>query len=132
EAAKSTSAHTTLIDKAAPDVQGDFAVNGQAVKLSDLKGKVVLLDFWDVRSPACEATLPKLRAWDKAHKGEGLEIIGVTFYKVDIGQKLAFDSTSGKLKAIDKATRETEQAMLKDFAAYHKLGYRLLTMPVDD
>src|SRR5262249_24575611 len=30
EAAKSTSAHATLIGKAAPDFQGDFAVNGKA------------------------------------------------------------------------------------------------------
>jgi thiol-disulfide isomerase/thioredoxin len=131
-APKSTSAHTTLIDKAAPDFQGDFAVNGPPVKLSDLKGKVVLLNFWDVRSPACEAVQPKLSAWQKAHKAEGLEVVGVTFYKVDIKQNLAFDATSGKLKTVEKATRQTEQALLKDYAAYHKLDYRLLTIPYDD
>jgi hypothetical protein len=35
-----------LVGKPAPDLQGDFAVNGKPVHLSDLKGKVVLLDFW--------------------------------------------------------------------------------------
>jgi hypothetical protein len=132
EAAKSTSAHTTLIGKAAPDFQGDFAVNGQAGKLSGLKDKVVLLQFWNVRDAEAVATLPKLSEWHKAHKAAGLEVVGVTFYNVDIGQKLAFDSTSGKLKTIAKATKETEQAMLKEFAAYHKLEHLLMTMPMED
>ncbi len=131
-AAQSTSAHALLMGKEAPNLQGDFAINGNAVKLSDLKGKVVLLGFWDVRSPACVATLPTLTKWQKAHKADGLEVVGVTFYKVDIGQKFAFDSTSGKLKAIPKATRQTEQAMLKDFAAYHKVKHLLMTMPKED
>src|SRR5262249_35076407 len=116
----------------APDFQGDFAVNGKAGKLSDLKGKVVLLEFWNVRDTGSVATLPKLNEWHKAHKAAGLEIVGVTFYNVGINQKLAFDSSSGKLKAVDKATRETEQKLLKDFAAYHKLEHLLLTMPEKD
>ena len=37
-----------LIGKPAPDFEGDFAVNGKPGKLSDLKGKVVLVDFWAV------------------------------------------------------------------------------------
>ena len=131
-AAKSTSAHTVLIDKTAPDFQGDFAINGKPVKLSSLKGKVVLLGFWDVRSHACESTLPKLSKWQQEYKKAGLKIVGVTFYKVDIGQSFVFDSTNGKLKRVAKATRKTEQAMLKYFAAFHKVKHLLMTMPKED
>src|SRR5262249_18458849 len=33
---KAATAHAALVDKAAPDFEGDFALNGKAVKLSDL------------------------------------------------------------------------------------------------
>ena len=37
-----------MLGKEAPNFTGDFAVNGEPVKLFDLKGKVVLLTFWEV------------------------------------------------------------------------------------
>src|SRR5439155_17833612 len=36
--------HDFMIGQAAPDVVGEFALNGKAMKLSDLKGKVVMAD----------------------------------------------------------------------------------------
>src|SRR5262249_14393602 len=72
--------HSLLLGKVAPDFEGDFAVNGKAVKLSDLKGKVVLVDFWEVRSAAALANFAKLRQWHKALKADGLEVVGITYY----------------------------------------------------
>jgi thiol-disulfide isomerase/thioredoxin len=127
-----TAGHATLLNKPASDFQGDFAVNGQPVKLSDLKGKVVLLEFWEPRSQACANLFPKLLAWNKAYKGEGLEIVGVTYYLHEIGQKLGFDKETGKLKDVDKAGKETDQALLREFAAYHRLDYPLMALPRAD
>jgi peroxiredoxin len=124
--------HTLLVGKAAPDFAADFAVNGKPGRLSDLKGKVVLLQFWDVRSEPCAATFPRLAAWQKAHKDDGLEIVGVTFYHVDLGQNIGFDAKTGRLTRLDEATRATEQAMLRDFAAHHKLGHVLLPLAKDE
>lgn len=126
---KTSAGHEVLIGKAAPDFQGEFAVNGQAMKLSDLKGKVVLLAFWEVRSSASVAVLPRLHEWHKAHKAEGLEVVGVTFYNFELGHKLGFDKENGKVTYLPKASKESEQTLLRDFAAYHKVEHLLLALP---
>jgi alkyl hydroperoxide reductase subunit AhpC len=127
-AQKPSSAHTQLVEKAAPDFQGDFAVNGDPVKLSDLKGKVVLLCFWEVRSTPSAALLPTLTEWHKAYKKDGLAVVGITFYTSEIGQKLGFDKESGKISGAKEANVKSDQAMLTDFASYHKVDHLLMAL----
>jgi peroxiredoxin len=124
--------HVALVGKPAPDIEGDFALNGKPCKLSDLKGKVVLLEFWSVRSAPSIAILPRLRTLHKTHKADGLEIVGLTFYNFEVGHSLAFDKASGTVKQIAKGSKEGEQALLKEFAAHHKLDYLLMTQPLQD
>ncbi len=52
-------------------------LNSPALTLSQLKGKVVLIDFWTYSCINCIRTLPYLLAWDKAYRSKGLIIIGV-------------------------------------------------------
>jgi thiol-disulfide isomerase/thioredoxin len=121
--------HAVLLDKPAPDFKGDFALNGTPTSLSDLKGKVVLLDFWAVWCGPCIATFPHLRDWHAEYKDKGLEIVGVTTYYEQFG----FDKEKGKLaRAKDKLTPVQEQDMIKDFAEHHKLAHRLMTLPRDE
>jgi peroxiredoxin len=127
-ALKTAAAHALLFDKAAPDFQADFALNGKAVKLSDLKGKVVLLEFWTVFSRGSLAAQPKLRDWHKRYKADGLEVVGLTYYNSELGHKFGFDSATGRLKDLAEASPETDREMLKAFAAYHKLEHVLLTL----
>ena len=94
-AAVVTSTHTLLIGKEAPDFQGDFAINGKADKLSDHKGKVVVLAFWEARNPAALEALTHLNDWHKASKADGLDIIGVKFYNSEIGEGISFDKEAG-------------------------------------
>jgi thiol-disulfide isomerase/thioredoxin len=124
-AQKPTSAHTTMIGKAAPDLKADFAINAKASKLSDLKGKNVLLYFFDPRSSACMDLLPKLEELSAAHKKNGLNIVGVTFYQYEIGQKLGWDKEEGKIITAKKADRESDQALFKAFAMHHKIDHPL-------
>jgi len=126
---KNVTAHDVLIGKPAPDFEGDFALNGQPVKLSALKGKVVLVQFWDARSDACVATIGRLRDWSSKLKGDGLEVVGVTFYLHEIDQKMAFDKDLGRLKRVEMADKKTEQEALKELAAYHKLEHLLIALP---
>ena len=45
--------------------------------LAELRGKVVLVDFWTYSCINCQRTLPHLEAWDRAYRDAGLVIIGV-------------------------------------------------------
>jgi cytochrome c biogenesis protein CcdA/thiol-disulfide isomerase/thioredoxin len=48
-----------------------------ALTMEELRGKVVLVDFWTYSCVNCVRTLPFLRAWYHAYKDQGLVIIGV-------------------------------------------------------
>lgn len=61
-------------------VAPDFAVpdvNGKEVKLSSMRGKYVLLDFWATWCGPCRAGNPHLISLYNQYKKEGLEIIGI-------------------------------------------------------
>ncbi|MSQ95801.1 MAG: redoxin domain-containing protein [Gemmataceae bacterium] len=122
-------AHALMIDKDAPALQADFAVNGKPVTLADLKGKVVLVNFWEMRSSSSVKLLAKLAEWNKAHKADGLVIVGVTFYHSEIGQKPGFDKETGDVVTVAKADKTSDQALLREFAAHHKIEHLLLALP---
>lgn len=49
---------------------------GQKVSKGDLKGKVVVLEYWGVNCPPCIASLPHLAELEKKHRDQGLVVIG--------------------------------------------------------
>jgi thiol-disulfide isomerase/thioredoxin len=50
---------------------------GRSLTLKQLRGKVVLVDFWTYSCINCIRTFPHLRAWDRAYRKDGLVIVGV-------------------------------------------------------
>ena len=53
--------------------------DGKTVKLSDFKGKYLILDFWASWCPDCRKDAPNLvRMYDKFHK-RGFEFLGISF-----------------------------------------------------
>jgi len=53
-------------------------VEGKAVKLSDFKGKVVVLDFWATWCPPCREEIPGFIELQKQYGKDGLVVIGVS------------------------------------------------------
>ncbi len=48
-----------------------------ALRLADLRGRVVIVDFWTYSCVNCVRTIPYLKAWQDAYKDKGLVIVGV-------------------------------------------------------
>jgi peroxiredoxin len=53
-------------------------MSGKTVKLSDQRGKVVLLEFWATWCPPCRAAVPGLEQLHKAYKDKGLVVLAVS------------------------------------------------------
>lgn len=58
-------------------IQGGEWFNSSPLQLSELRGKVVLVDFWTYSCINCQRTLPYLKTWWEKYKDKGLVIIGV-------------------------------------------------------
>lgn len=64
--------------KKAPEFEGISSyINSNGTNLSDLKGKVVLIDFWTYSCINCIRTLPYLVDWNQKYSDKGLVIIGI-------------------------------------------------------
>jgi thiol-disulfide isomerase/thioredoxin len=64
--------------KKAPEFSGITSyINTNETKLSDLKGKVVLVDFWTYSCINCIRTLPYLVDWNQKYSDKGLVIVGI-------------------------------------------------------
>jgi peroxiredoxin len=53
-------------------------VNGHEVKLSALRGKVVLLNFWATNCGPCQIEIPWLMDFEQKFKDQGLVVLGVS------------------------------------------------------
>jgi cytochrome c biogenesis protein CcdA/thiol-disulfide isomerase/thioredoxin len=74
---------------------GDW-FNSPPLTLRQLRGKVVLLDFWTYSCINCLRSLPHLEAWDAAYRSKGLVIIGVHT------PEFAFEHVASNVKAAVK------------------------------
>jgi thiol-disulfide isomerase/thioredoxin len=63
--------------ESASDVQ-ITKLDGGTFKLSDFRGKVLVVDFWATYCPPCVRQVPKLAELSRKYRDKGLEVIGLT------------------------------------------------------
>jgi len=71
---------------AAPDFTLE-TLDGKSVTLSDLKGKVVLLNVWATWCAPCREEMPAIQQAYDAYKDAGLEVLGVNLRENNITVK---------------------------------------------
>jgi peroxiredoxin len=103
----------------------DFAlksITGEEIKLSNFKGKVVMLNFWATWSPLCFKEIPALEELYKQYKDEGLTVIGVS---IDQNEDTAKDFVE-KLKVSYPIVMSTEE-MINSYGG--AIGEPIKTIP---
>jgi cytochrome c biogenesis protein CcmG, thiol:disulfide interchange protein DsbE len=53
-------------------------LNGEVFNLSKMRGKVVLVNFWATWCAPCKKEMPVLNSFYQRHRGDGLEVIGIS------------------------------------------------------
>ena len=110
-----------LIGYEAPEVPFHWISSGSARSLADLKGKVVVLDFWATWCSPCVGSFPNVRKLMERYADYDVEIIGVTAI-----QGYHYDRKNGnRIKLPDDPDREMElmHDFMKDFDMTWKVAF---------
>ena len=66
-----------FVNREAPEIDSPVWINSEAQTIRDLRGKVVLLEFWTFGCYNCRNVEPQIKRWHKAYSSEGLVVIAV-------------------------------------------------------
>ncbi len=112
--------------KAAPEFSLK-TLDGRTVKLAELRGKVVLLNFWATWCGPCKVEIPWLNDFSTRYRQQGLEVVGVSMDNV------ADRDDSEKVAAFAREMKMNYTVLLHDDAvkaAYGGLRYMPQTFMV--
>ena len=70
-------ARITLKGKPAPELDAIGWINSEPLKLADLRGKYVLLDFWFTGCGPCHYDFPSVKLVHELYKDKGVVVIGI-------------------------------------------------------
>ena len=66
-----------LIDKPTAPASTFTTLEGKPITLNDLRGKIVLVNFWATSCPGCVKEMPDLIETYNQYKGRGFEVVAV-------------------------------------------------------
>jgi thiol-disulfide isomerase/thioredoxin len=100
-----------ILGSIAPEISVKTWINGEAATLCDLRGRVVLLEFWATWCKPCAEMFPKLRELDAEYRERGLEVIALTRHY------MAYRATA--------ASQEEELELMRKVIGEHGLAFRV-------
>ena len=83
-------------------------IQGRYVRLSDYRGKVVLVNFWATWCPPCRAEIPDLIRLQREYGSRGLQVIGVTYPPQKLAEVRRFVRRAKVNYPIGLGTKETK------------------------
>ncbi|MDM0065075.1 cytochrome c biogenesis protein DipZ [Variovorax sp. J31P207] len=112
------SARALPIEGVLPSLEGATEwINSPALSREDLRGKVVLVDFWTYSCINCLRTVPYVRAWAEKYRAAGLVVIGVH------SPEFAFEKRASNVhRAVKDLDIGFPVAVDSDFALWRAFG----------
>lgn len=83
---------------AAPELAQGQWINSEPLKLRDLRGRVVLIEFWTFGCINCRNTLPIVESWHDRYREQGLTVIGV--HSPEFDEEKNVDSLRGQVASL--------------------------------
>lgn len=80
--------YTSAESVVAPELSTGDWINSEPLKLTDLRGRVVLIEFWTFGCYNCRNTLPYVKGWDARYRAKGFTVIGVHSPEFDEERKI--------------------------------------------
>jgi thiol-disulfide isomerase/thioredoxin len=100
-----------ILGATAPEISVKTWIGGEPASLEDLRGRVVLLEFWATWCKPCGEMFPKLRELDEQFRAQGLEVIALTRHY------MAYRATA--------ETQEEELELMRKVVTEHGLRFRV-------
>lgn len=92
-------------------------IDGKPVKLSDYKGKVVILDFWATWCPPCVKEIPHFNELTKDYAAKGLVVLGVSVDKEGVAAVQKFkkkNEVAYRVAMVNDSTYKQYQSYLPE------------------